>query len=234
MLRFLRKFRKKFKTACLTAALTTCWQVGQAAKADVSPLYNWGDEVTFKLTGTVSPSTRSLSHMFLIYGTGTSGGIYFPLGFINLGSFEANKDTSFSALEDTPYGDFMWWYTAGLYGDTSSGQYIEGTNGVTLGIWASEGDSWDSRVPVAEATAFAYLLNDTPENLPTWQDWNQGWHIDEPAYMVFNTSSDLFDFSQAAKNGQIEFKLEVVPEPISIVLFGTGGMIVVTLRRRRN
>lgn len=229
MHRFLKRLRKGLKTACLTAALTTCWSVGQTAKADMSWPPGWGEEVTFKITGTVSPTTNSLSHMYLIYGTGTSGGIEFPLGFINLGSFETNQTTNFSVYENTPYGDFMWWYTAGLYGDTSSGEYIEGTNGVTLGIWAFGGESWDSQVPIPEETAFGYLLNDTPENMSL----SYAWHIDEPYYMSFDTSSGLFDFSQATANGQMEFTLEVVPEPVSIVLFGTGGMIVVALRRRK-
>ncbi len=233
MLKFLRKFRKKFRTACLTAALATCWQVGQAANAEIS-YPSWGDEVAFKFTGTVSPSTNSLSHMFLIYGTGSSGTIDFPLGFIDLGSFEKEQVTSFSALGDAHYAEFVWWFTAGLYGDTSSGQYIPGTNGVTLGILASVGDSWDFRTPIvdAETTAFACLLNNTPENLTISDYWEQGWHIDEPAYMVLNASSDLYDFSTAVKNGQMEFTLEIIPEPVSIVLFGTGGMIVVALRRR--
>jgi hypothetical protein len=230
MLKFLRKFRKKFKTACLTAALATCWQVGQAAKADT---LNWGDEVTIRFSGTVSHSTTNLSHMYLIYGTGSSGGIEFPMGFIKLPNIEAGQVTGFNVLGNTPYANFIWWYTAGLYGDTNGG-YNGSTNGVTLGIWANEGDSWQYRVPgMDEATAFTYLLNDTPENLPAWQDWHQGWHINEfydPP--VIETAGDLYDFSTAAKNGQIELKMEVVPEPVSIILFGTGGMIIVALRRR--
>jgi type 1 fimbria pilin len=234
MLRLLRKLRKGFKTACLTATLATCWQIGQAAKADTSSP-NWGDEVTYKFTGTVSPSTNGLSHMFLIYGTGSSGTIDFPLGFISLGSFQANQTTSFSALGNARYNEFVWWCTAGLYGDTSSGQYIEGTNGVTLGILASEGDSWDLRSPIlgGEANAFTCLLNNTPENMTIWEYVEQGWHVDEPGTTVLNTSSDLFNFSQATGNGQIEFTIEIVPEPVSIVLFGTGGMIITALRRRQ-
>jgi hypothetical protein len=170
--------------------------------------------------------------MFLIYGTGTSGGIDFPLNIVSLGNFEAGQDTSFSVTGDAHYADFIWWYTAGLYGDTSSGQYIEGTNGVTLGIWAWEGDSWDSRVPLAEATAFNYLLNDTPENLPPWQSWEQGWHINEFGNNGNNASGSLFNFSNASQNGEIQVNIQVVPEPAGITLFGTGAMILAALRRR--
>ena len=231
MRKLLRQLGKGFKPACLTATLATCWQVGQVAKAQTTQP-NWGEEITISFTGTISPATESLSHMFLIYGTGTSGGVDSALNILNLGNFNAGQDTAFSATGNEYYADFTWWYTAALYGDTSSGQYLEGVNGVTLGIWAWEGDSWDSRFPLAEATAFTCLLNDTPEDLPPWQDWNQGWHINQFMNGGNTASAPLFNFSNAVQNGGMQVEIQIVPEPGSIVLLWTGGMIVAARRRR--
>lgn len=223
-----KTIRKSLKPACLTATLATCWQAGQVAKADII----WpptGSPITIQFQGTVSPSTESLSHMFLIYSTGTSSSMLYPLNILSLGNFAAGQNTSFSIAGDGYCDGSIWWYTAALYGDTSSGQYTEGVNGVTLCLWDSAGDPWDLRVPIPEATAFSYLLNDTPENLPAWQSWDQRWLISG-----FGSSDTwpLLNFSNASPNGELQMNIEFVPEPTDILWLATGAMILAALRRR--
>ena len=224
-----RTIRMTLKPACLTATLVTCWQVGQEAKADTSLPNYFGEQIAIQFQGTVSPSTQNLSHMFLIYGTGTSSSILFPLNNVSLGNFQAGQNTSFSVVGNGYDSGCIWWYVAGLYGDTSSGQYTEGVNGVTLGIWGAEGDPWDLRVPIPEATAFTYLLNDTPENLPPWQSWDQRWTL---MGLEGSATIPLFNFSNASLNGELQVNIEIVPEPAGILWFGTGAMVLAASRRR--
>jgi hypothetical protein len=233
MLRLLRKLRKCFKTACLTATLATCWQIGQAAKADTSPP-SWGDEVTFNFSGTVSPTVSNISHLFLIYGTGYSS-LDFGPWFIKLGDFPKNESSPFSAQMNATYGESAYWMVAGLYGDVTSGQYHEGTNGVVLGLnGITEGDPWQYW-NISESDAFNQLFNDAPGNgfTPFLEGnmRNGGWYGD--GWHEFTDSTNLFDFSNAANNGQLQINTEVVPEPVSIILFGAGGLIVAIRRRNK-
>jgi len=156
--RFLKRLRKGIRTACLTAVLATCWQVGQPAQALATT-------VPVNFSGTVSPTDNDISNLFFIYGTGYSS-IGYPLGAVKLGDFLAGETTPFSALAMVSDSATMWWYTAGLYGDISGGGYNESINGVTLGITASEGDSWSTYFSQDEATTFTHLLNDDPGQLP--------------------------------------------------------------------
>jgi hypothetical protein len=227
---FLKRLRKGLKTACITAALTTCWQIGQVAKADIT-LPNPGDQVTIRFSGTVSPEVNDISHVYLIYGAGSSGS-WSGFQAVSLGDFPVGHSSSFSVLGTVIYDNYWIWYAAGLYGDITSGEYIEGVNGVNLGIQAAEGQPWDWVFRISEETAFASLLNDTPEDISS-EYWPDHEHRHEMTGLEFADSSVLFNFSNAVQNGQIEINVEVVPEPISFVLFGTGGMIAVALRRRR-
>ena len=129
----------------------------------------------------------------------------------------------------------MWLYTAGLYGDVSSDQYVEGVNGVVLGINASESDLWETYFPsLDEETAFSYLLNDSPSSLPSFGgSWN-GWHFFYECDFEMVDTNVLFDFSQASENGQIYIESEVVPESITIFLFVSGGIFVLYSRRRKD
>lgn len=225
-----KTLRRNLKPACLTATLVTCWQVGQVALAQPTGP-NLGDPITIQFDGTVSPSTASLSHMYLVYGTGSSGEMLFPLNVVSLGDFGAGQGTPFSVTGEAYYADFVWWYVAALYGDASSGQYLEGVNGVTLSIWAPEGDSWDSLVSIPEATAFNYIWNGAPQNLPPWNgiyDWN----LREFGNDGNHALATLSDFSNAAPNGEIRFDFQMVPEPAGLLWLGTGAAALAALRRR--
>ena len=226
MRRILRRLRKGIKTACLTALLATCWQAGQPAQVSAAT-------VTIQFSGTVSPAVNNISHLFLIYGIGYSS-IDYALSAVKLGDFPAGETTPFTVFTTTnAYSiDNLWWYTAGLYGDISRGEYSEGINGVTLGIDALEGDPWSSYFSSSEAIIFNHLLNDNPGNLPSFgESWN-GWYFSISDGLEITASSVLFDFSTASNNGQISFESQIVPEPVTIVLLGAGGPFV--LYRRRN
>jgi hypothetical protein len=229
MLKFLRKIRKGFRTACLAAALTTCWQLGREANAAINPLLNEGDEVTLRFSGTVSPTTNNISRLFLIYETGTSSWGHFNL--INLGDFIAGQSSSFSVLGNGYYYPEFSWYVAGLYGDITGDKYIEGTNGVVLGIYAQVGDLWNSHSEYDESWIFSQLLNDKPSGYQYYVNYSR--HGDYESYLEVSESSVLFDFSNASNNGNMQFQSEIIPEPISIVLLGGGGMIVVAFRRQK-
>jgi len=218
MRRFLRRLRKGLKTACLTAVLATCWQVGQPAQALATT-------VPLNFSGTVSPTANSISNLFLIYGTGFSG-VYQDFHAIKLGDFSAGQTTPFSVTGTATYDDEIYWAAAGLYGDTSGGQYTEGVNGVTLCVMAREGDPWSWKMSISEETMFQYLLNNDYENLA--QDHFRTGHINPYVHVPY----DLFDFSEASINGEIYVEAEIVPEPITIILLGAGGIVV--LRRRRH
>ncbi len=226
MRRFLKKLRKGIKTACVTATLVTCWSVGQPAQVSAAP-------VEIKFSGTVSPTVNDVSHLYLIYGSYMSGGVM-DLGSTMLGDFSAGQTTAFSTTGS--YYDWprsIIWCAAGLYGDVSSGQYIEGVNGVTLGIRASEGNSWEYYHPPDEGTVFNYLLNGTIENVqPDWWGW---WHGDDwwdSEELEVTETINLCDFSSASSNGSLQVEAVIVPEPITILVLGTGGIFV--LRRRQD
>jgi hypothetical protein len=231
MRKLLRKLRRGFKPACLTATLATCWQAGQVARADTSPP-NWGDPVTLSFTGTVSPATTSLSHVFLIYGTGYSS-FDSALFSLELGDFTAGQSSPFSVQGSAVYEDSAFWIVAGLYGDLSGGQLMEGVNGVTLGVLTTEGAPWSEfTYPYDEAAAFTGLLNDAPGNIFSYCLHGDSRHNQYMSQLEFTGSSVLWNFSNASNNGQMEITSRIVPEPGSIVLFAIGGMIVAAWRRR--
>ncbi len=229
MRRFLKRLRKGIKGACLTAVLATCWQVGQVAQAGLIQQFNPGDEVTVEFSGTVSPTVNNLSHLFLIYQTGTSSDdYYFTRRYLKLGDFPSGQTTAFSVLGTINYDDRIEWKVAALYGDISSGQYIEGINGVTLGSGLSDGASWDTYTYMDEPSMFNYLLNDEPQNMGYFKFFFANYNSEAN----FSRTMTLYDFSQASYNGQLYIESEVVPEPITIALLGTGGLVI--LRRRRD
>jgi hypothetical protein len=225
MRKFLKRLRKGIRSACLTAVLATCWGAGQTAQATLTPP-NYGDAVTFQFSGTVSPTSKDIAKLFLIYNTNTSGGPYFK-GIVNLGDFKAGQTTEFSVLSSAVYDDSYAWYLVGLYGDISNGQYQQAINGITIGPKNAASDvSWEEISYTDEQTAFGYIYNNNPADLyfqSIWPRFNLKQNAD--VYnMSFSGTSNLFNFTQAAANGQMSFNAEIVPEPVTILLFGGGGV----------
>ncbi len=219
---FFKGLRKSLKAACLTATLATCWQLGQPAEVMAEP-------VQVQISGTVSPGIQ-VTDLFFIYGTGYSSFIE-SYSTVKLGDFASGQATPFLALDTVKSEREFFWFVAGLYGDISGGQYVEGLNGVTLGINASEGDSWASSISIDEEVLFGYLLNDESEKLPEYSGNWLGWHVDFDSYLKMSGTSTLFNFSNASSNGIITVSTEIVPEPLTMILFGAGGLYV--LHRRR-
>ena len=79
---------------------------------------------------------------------------------------------------------------------------------------------------------FDHLINDNETQLSNDAYDIRGAFNAVTSYLETSQTIDLFNYSPASNNGQMSFQSTVVPEPISIVLFGTGGLIVVVLRRR--
>ncbi len=227
MRRVLKRLRKGIKSACLAAALVTCWSVGQPAQVSAAT-------VELRFSGTVSPAVNDVSHLYLIYGTNWSGDLW-DLGSTKLGDFSAGQTTAFSVLGDFEDIQRIYWSTAGLYGDISGGQYAEGLNGVTLGMNISAGNSWAYYShSVNEGTVVNPLLHGTIENVhPDW--WDVGsWYRDYcygSEELEFSETINLFDFSSASSNGSLYVGAEEVPEPISIILFAAAGMLALPRRR---
>lgn len=228
MRKFLKQLRKGLRTACVTAALATCWNVGQSAHA----AYNSGDEVTVQFTGTISPTISDLSHVYLIYGTGSSS-IYSDIRAISLGDFTITGSESFSVQGVAEYYDTTSWLIAGLYGNLSSGEYTEGVNGVTLTapyhpIYSSR-NSWDDFIYTSEAAMFAYLLDNDVTNI-----YGAGYKFNcwQRTGMEMDDSASLYNFSEITENGMVEIQSEIIPEPVTILLLGSGGIVVLCRRRK--
>jgi len=110
---------------------------------------------------------------------------------------------------------------------------------VTLGIDGSEGNLWSSYFSLSQADIFNYLINDNSDILVSdssypnnflW-DWN-GWHWNGyESGLEITDSSILFDFSQASDNGTIDLTTQNIPEPVTIILLGTGGVFVLWRKR---
>lgn len=231
MRKFLKQLRKGLRTACVTAALATCWNVGQSV---AHAGYSYGDDVTVQFSGTVSPTISDLSHVYLIYGSGSSGG-YSAYNAVRLGDFLVSGPSSFSAYGDVVYDDYIIWFITGIYGETGDG-YTEGINGVALSASynpsSSYWDSWDDFVHIPEETMFNYLLNDDIASLSTDQYSRMDYHVSFGNLPTL-IERELFNFSEISENGVVQVNFEIVPEPITVLLFGSGGVVVLRRKRRK-
>lgn len=231
MRRLIKKFRKSLKTMCLSAAMVTCWGIGQSTQASLIPpipISN-NDEVMVRFSGTVTPTTHNLTKLYLIYGTGLSSWIWGPWRLL-LGNFPAGVTTPYSVTGPAGTSDDVYfWMVVGLYGDVSSGQYDMGnTNGVTVSLDSSgEGKSWSYLFGLPdEETVFDNLINQDTETLLAWGNQVNKFQDAISTDMVFTDSSVLYNFSLASPNGTIEIQSQIVPEPMSIVFIGIGGILV--------
>ena len=224
MRKFLKQLRKGLRAACVTAALATCWNVGQSV---AHAGYDIGDPVTIQFSGSISPVENNLSHVFLIYCTGTSSWRS-AMNLVEIGDFMAGQTGIFSVTGQAVYNYELYCLVAGVYGDISGGEYIEGVNGVTF----SESGSWIwSSVGVTEETMFDYLVNDNEAALmglahDQYYSYEYFWQLEQ------TRTCDLYDFSGPVANGSAQITTTIVPEPITILLFGSGGAIVLCRKRK--
>ncbi len=99
MRKFLKQLRKGLRAACVTAALATCWNVGQSV---AHAGYDIGDPVTIQFSGSISPVENNLSHVFLIYCTGTSSWRS-AMNLVEIGDFMAGQTGIFSVTGQAVY-----------------------------------------------------------------------------------------------------------------------------------
>ncbi len=235
MRRIIKRLRKGLKTACLTVTLATCWGVGQQAQAAEIELQNTVD--MYRFTGIVEPTANDLSKLLLIYGTGNS--YIFTDGpyVVSIGDFSAGASTSFDVTGEACAGEReLWWMAVGLYGDISSGKYnTDGSNGVTVSLNpSSAGYNWNSIFDTSdEETVFDYVYNEDIENLKIWAASEEKLQYDSDYEYEFSDSCTLYDFSEATANGTITFDVQVVPEPVSVILAGIGGIMVMRKRHAK-
>jgi len=226
MRKFLKSLKKGLRTACVAAALATCWNVGQSAKA----AYQNGDIVNVQFSGTISPTVNDLSHVFLIYCTGTSGSRS-SMNVLKLGDFAAGETSTFSVTGEAVYDSVLYFLVAGVYGDITAGQYTEGTNGVTLN--KNYSSIWNNIIGTTEETMFEYLCNDNVSAL-TGLAHSGYYNYSYIMYLEGTRSINLYDFSDPTENGTGSITATIVPEPITILLFGSGGVWIIRRWRREN
>lgn len=231
MRKFLKQLQKGLRAACATAALATCWNVGQSvAQAG----HEWGDEVTVRISGTISPSITDLSHVFLIFCTGVSTW-QSDYQAVNLGQFSAGRAEAFSVQVTAIYMEEFNWIIAGLYGDLSVGQYTEGTNGVALSanydpaFWTTDG--WYDFISPSESDVFEYLLSDNAQTVANNVTTYEYRYL--TGYLECSETRSLYNFSNPVYNGIVQIASTVVPEPATILWLGCGG-VVVFVRKKRN
>jgi hypothetical protein len=86
---------------------------------------------------------------------------------------------------------------------------------------------------------FNNILSDDVDALTTYshpyQYKGSCWQYEEFSYPDKNLtdSATLWDFSQAVNNGQIQLEAEIVPEPVTMVLFSGGWVFMVASRRKK-
>jgi len=78
---------------------------------------------------------------------------------------------------------------------------------------------------------FNYLLNNDVSNLSIEQYDSDLYGYDYADFDSINVERDLYSFSEISENGRVNISFEIVPEPMTVLLFGSGGLVV--LRRRR-
>lgn len=246
MRRILKQLRKGIRAACVTAAVATCWNVGEPV-AHANP--GWGDQVTIQVSGTVKPAEKDLSHVFLIFCTGASSW-QSDYQAVHLGDFDAGQSGAFSIQANAKYDPVSYWIIAGLYGDISGGQYVEGTNGVTLNAMYDSGDVWsddwadffkriyqpdigDAVLSRSQSDMFTYLLNGDIAKLTEEVYWDYK-YMTNSSDLEFTMTAALYNFSVPTQNGTVEITSTVIPEPTTVLLLGAGGVVALVLKRRRN
>ncbi len=216
---------KNLKAACAATAVATCWGVGQQAQALVviEPM---------GISGTISPTTKGLTHVYLFYASNASG---FMQNFA-LPDAPAGVTTSYfvnAALTGSPET-----YTImGVYDKTA------GLISISLGGINAIGNSFDATFDspgfdFTEATIASALIsgnlgqgNDagSPAQLAQTLSFNQN------GYGTFNVTtpktgevSTLISFSDGALDGSA---FAAVPEPGAAGLVGLGGLVLLFRRR---
>ncbi len=239
MRKFFKRLRKGLQVTCISVTMITCWSAGQSAQAAISPQKSSAsNQKMIHFSGLVAPTENDISHLYLLYGTAGSGSLDYGPYIVYLGeTFAEDEVTSYSAYtEEIPsnYHNYSKaWMVVGLYGDISSDQYdgLGHTNGVTVSLNSSYADtSWSHIFGLPdEETIFDSILNGETESLLAWAASVGKW----ASMSVDVDYNNMYDFSTAAYNGEIEIHADIVfvPEPLTVFLVGAGG--VIAWRRKR-
>ena len=247
-----KSIRIFIKNVCIATSFILCFSLGQTAYGSFSEFILTNEDFEFQISGTVSPATDNITHLYFVYGTGESS-LEDMQNIVFLGEFSGGETQpfyitrQFSNNGEVTYhkDDSIWWYVAGVYGQTNNGVYDDNINGVTLAMDnLEEGKTWFESVngplfddgedySTDEAVVYNKLVSHDLEVLGKYESSAPQWFKSvDSGWAINNVTIDLYSYSVAAeKSSTMTITTVVIPEPLTIFLL-VAGSVCITCRPR--